>query len=47
MELFRELDTKEEKEFREWARNNYKKFDTIKGVWHPVVQDECVKINAE
>jgi len=47
MRLFRELGVEEEKKFRQWARDNYKPLTEIKGVWHPVVQDECVKINAE
>lgn len=44
---FRELDKKEEKEFRQWARDNYKKGDEIKPIWHPVVRDECNKINED
>jgi hypothetical protein len=47
MNLFRELSPEEEKEFRQWARDNYEPFSEINGVWHPVVQDECVKINKE
>jgi hypothetical protein len=47
MKLFRELSKKEEKDFRKWARDNYKAFTDIKGTWHPVVQDECRKINQE
>ena len=47
MKLFRNLTTKEEEEFRRWARDNYEPFSEIKGVWHPIVQDECVKINQE
>jgi hypothetical protein len=45
--IFRELKEGEEKEFRDWARKNYTKYSEIKGIWHPVVQDECVKINSE
>jgi len=45
--LYRELTEKEEQEFREWARKNYVPFTDITGVWHPVVQDECRKINEE
>jgi|TARA_Y100000034_G_scaffold100282_1_gene123520 hypothetical protein len=45
--FFRKLDEVEELEFRQWARDNYKKHDPIKGIWHPVVQEECVKINQE
>jgi len=44
--LFRDLTEKEALEFRQWARDNYKEQDPIKGIWHPVVQDECVRINA-
>jgi hypothetical protein len=47
MKLFRDLSESEEAEFRAWARANYIAFQKIDGVWHPVVQDECVKINAE
>lgn len=32
---------------RAWARENYKPFDPITGVWHPVVQAECVRMNIE
>ena len=45
--LFRELNEIEEKEFRNWARENYTPLDIIKGIWHPVVQDECTKMNRE
>jgi len=47
MKLFRDLSEQEEKEFRAWARTFYKPFTPIDGLWHAVVQDECVKINAE
>lgn len=47
MKLFRELNSKEELKFRQWARENYKPFDDIKGSWHPVVVTECAKINQE
>ena len=42
--LFRDLSEAEEKEFRQWARDNFKSGDTINVVWHPVVQDECRKM---
>jgi hypothetical protein len=45
--LFKSLTESEEREFRQWARDHYKKFQPIAGIWHPVVQDECVKINEE
>ncbi len=47
MKLFRDLSPDEEQEFRDWARQNYVPYSEIKGIWHPVVQDECVKINKE
>ena len=47
MKLFKDLTPAQEEEFRQWARDNYKAFNEIKGIWHPVVQDECVKINKE
>lgn len=47
MRLFRDLDEAEEASFRKWARDNYRAFADIKGVWHPIVQDECRKINIE
>tara|TARA_R110002167_G_scaffold143936_6_gene333530 strand:+ start:2328 stop:2531 length:204 start_codon:yes stop_codon:yes gene_type:complete len=37
--------SEEEKEFRLWARENYEPLSPILGIWHPVVQNECVKMN--
>lgn len=45
MELFRRLNPEEEIEFRLWAQENYKPFDPIKGIWHPIVQEECTNMN--
>ena len=45
MNLFRELDATEEEEFRQWARDNYEPHTEINSVWHPVVREECEKIN--
>lgn len=45
--LFLDLNAEQEVEFRQWARDNYTPGDPIKGIWHPVVQDECVRINKE
>ena len=47
MILFKELTAEEAKEFRGWARENYKPFDAIPIIWHPVVREECTKINIE
>lgn len=45
--LFASLTDEQEQDFRKWARDNYKQFSEISGVWHPVVQDECRIINEE
>lgn len=47
MKLFKKLSKKEEIRFRAWARQNYAAFTPINGLWHPVVQSECAKINEE
>jgi len=47
MKLFRELDENEKQEFRKWAQDNYKPFTDIKGIWHPIVQEEYIKINKD
>ncbi len=45
--MFKTLTPDEEKQFRQWARDNYQPHTEIAGIWHPVIQDECVKINAQ
>jgi|TARA_R100000482_G_C5037451_1_gene106788 hypothetical protein len=45
--FFIELDNEKEALFRKWARDKYEPFTEIKPVWHPVVRDECDKINTE
>jgi hypothetical protein len=47
MKLFRDLSVEEVVTFRAWARENYKPFETISGVWHPVIQSECAAMNLE
>ena len=44
--LFRTLGQSEEGAFRLWARKNYTPLTPINGIWHPVVQDECARINS-
>ena len=46
-EMYRKLNAKEEEEFRKWARESYVPHSPINPVWHPVVRDECRKINGE
>ena len=43
-ELFRTLDKTEEQEFRQWARDNFSVTEPIKSIWHPSIQDECIKM---
>ena len=45
--LFKQLDEAEQAKARQWARDNYRKFSPINGIWHPIVREECAKINAE
>lgn len=45
--LFRKLNQKEESEFRQWARNNYKPGEPIDQLWHPAVRLECEQMNLE
>ncbi len=45
--FFRALTPAEEAKFRSWARDNYEPGAAIEGIWHPVVQDECVRINQQ
>ena len=43
--MFKSLNSDEVEEYRVWAKDNYEKFSEIKGIWHPVIQDECRRIN--
>jgi len=45
--FFRQLSTTEEMKFRRWARTNYKPGSEIPGHWHPVVVEECARIQRE
>lgn len=47
MKMFKDIPegSDEEWEFRLWARENYKPFNPILGIWHPIVQAECVRMN--
>jgi len=44
---FRNLCPAEEVKFRLWARDNYVVFTPIPDLWHPVVREECHKMNQE
>ena len=46
MKLFKNIDDPAEiNEYQQWARDNYIPHSTIEGIWHPLVQAECVRIN--
>jgi hypothetical protein len=47
MQLFRSLPPDKGDSFRQWARDNYQPHATINGTWHPVIQDECRRINEQ
>lgn len=47
MQVHTTLNAEQEVQFRKWARDNYTPHMPIDGDWHPVVQDECVKMNTE
>lgn len=47
MNLFKDLTAEEENECRQWARDSYICFSDISGIWHPVIRDECQKMNSE
>jgi hypothetical protein len=43
--LFKSLSPEEIAAFQKWARENYIPGNEISGVWHPVIQRECVEMN--
>ena len=45
--LFRHLDEPEIQSFKAWARSTYKPLTPISGLWHPVIQAECLQMNIE
>lgn len=45
--LFIEATEDEEKDYRQWAREEYTPEQHINPTWHPVVVDECIKIIKE
>jgi hypothetical protein len=47
MDLHINLSPEQEKDFRNWARENYKPGEEVCSAWHPVVVDECKKMNEE
>lgn len=45
--IFRSLTPDEVTTFRIWARKNYRAGDIINELWHPVVREECERINKD
>jgi len=45
--IFRELNDKEEQDFRRHARSNYVIDSPIDEVWHPHYRNECERMNAD
>ena len=45
--MFRDLNDKEEQEFRDHARENYVIGSPIDSFWHPQYRDECHIMNSE
>lgn len=45
--MFKHLSPKQEQTYRKWAREHYHAGEPVNEVWHPVVRDECAKINTE
>ena len=45
--MFRDLTWAEIVDFKQWARESYSPGEPISELWHPVVRDECNKMNAE
>jgi hypothetical protein len=43
--FFRHLSESQVKEFKQWTRDNYTPGDEISDLWHPVIKEECRKIN--
>ena len=45
--MFKELSEQERKDFKQWARDNYRPGGEINEVWHPVIQRECARMDRE
>ena len=43
--MFKQLTKQEKASYRQWAIENYEPLSEIKGIWHPIIQAECVSIN--
>ena len=43
--IFKKLSPEEAEHYRKWARDNYEAGNDINILWHPVVREECERIN--
>lgn len=43
----KKLTSKEERGYRDWAREHYQRHTPIDPLWHQAVKNECAKINCE
>jgi hypothetical protein len=44
--FFKDLDPAEVESFKQWARDNHSKGDAINGCWHPIIRDECARLDS-
>lgn len=47
MNIYRILNEKETKEFQQYAKENYVPGTMINPIWHPVVKEECKRMNTK
>lgn len=47
MNIFKDLNEQEVKDFQKWARENYTVGEPINSLWHPVTWQECNLMNKE
>jgi hypothetical protein len=45
--FFQDASDDDEKDYRQWTRENYHPENPLSPVWHPVIIDECIKIIKE
>ena len=45
--FFRDLDAKEIESFKQWARDNHHPGAETSGLWHPIIREECKRIDKE
>jgi hypothetical protein len=43
--FFKDLSPKEVEQYKHWARANHSPGNAINGCWHPVIREECARID--